>query len=260
MKKIFAISFASFVVCVIVISGAMRQLGYLEEKDDVPDVVVERIPPLALEDRAIFRQNEGAASLDWFERNFPLVRVASPWFIDDLSYARDDNFLGHAFYGRFGIGSCYVHRDIYPNMIRLEELLKEHRLKAVMFDCFRPHEAQAYMWKFRPDPKFVANPNKSGSLHSKGLALDIGLADMEGNKLEFAAGVDHFVPSSSHGYRCRPGEEHKCRNREFLKSMMEAAGFRSISHEWWHYQIPGDTSKYPLLRVCGRSDSPCAED
>lgn len=259
MKKVLMVSLASFVAFAAAMYGAARLRAWMDGRGG-PDMVVEHIPPLALEDRAIFRQNEGAAALDWFELNFPLTKVVSPWFIDDLSYAKDDNFLKHAFYDRFGMGACYVHRDIYPNMIRLEELLHEHRVRAVMFDCFRPHEAQVYMWKFRPDPRFVANPNRGGSLHSKGLALDIGLADMDGTKLEFAAGVDHFVPGSSHDYECPGGEERKCLNRAFLKSIMEAAGFRAIKHEWWHYQMPGDASKYPLIRVCGRKDSPCVKE
>ncbi|MDR1476879.1 MAG: D-alanyl-D-alanine carboxypeptidase family protein [Rickettsiales bacterium] len=255
--RILIIAFLSFALSLSVLMG----MAYLRSRDGgPPDVVVVSIPPLALEDSAIFKQNEGAASLDYFERNFPLVKVSSPWFINDLSYAKAENFLRHPFYYKFGVDACYVHRDVYPNMIRLEELLRDSRVRAVVFDCFRPHEAQLYMWKFRPDPKFVANPHRGGSMHSKGLALDIGLADMDGKKLEFATGMDHFVASSSHGYECAKGEEAKCRNREFLKSLMEAAGFRSIKHEWWHYQIPGDARGYPLIKVCGRKDSPCVKE
>ena len=213
---------------------------------------------LSMKNSKSFNNNpEQEVSKDFFESNFPLKKLSSPYFINDLSYNKVDNFLKHPFYDKFGITECYVHKDIYANMLALEGLLKKHNLKAVMFDCFRPHEAQIYMWNLNPNPKFLANPNKSGSLHSKGLAVDIGLADMNGKKLEFATGMDHFVEASSHSYKCKLEEQYKCDNRALLKSLMEQAGLRSIKNEWWHYQKKGDTSKYPLIRVCDTKGSVC---
>ncbi|MBD5405056.1 M15 family metallopeptidase [bacterium] len=214
---------------------------------------------------SIFAQNELSQmeievkeEPDFIEKNFPLVKIKSPYFINDLSYNKAENFIHHPFYYKFGVNDCYVHADIYPNMQKLEQILKEKNLRAMMFDCFRPHEAQLYMWKLHPNPKFLANPHKKGSLHSKGLALDIGLADATGKKLEFATGVDHFVSASSHNYKCKPEEQIKCDNRALLKSIMEQAGFRSIKHEWWHYQKPGDTSNYPLISICNTEGNTCS--
>ena len=184
------------------------------------------------------------------EAAFPLVKIESPYFLNDLSYAKYDNFLMHAFYHKFGISACYVHRDLMPLMVRLERELYERDLRAVMFYCFRPHEAQEYMWSLNPNRRYLADPAK-GSLHSKGLALDIGLADSSGRKIEMATAVDHFGPTSSHSYKCPPADADKCESRALLRGIMERAGFRAIRHEWWHYQLPGDTSGYPLIRVCG---------
>ncbi len=203
------------------------------------------------------KKPEQTKKYDFLEANFPLKKVSGEYFINDLSYAKDENFLHHKFYHKFGMTDCYVHKDIYPNILKLEALLKKHNVKAMMFDCFRPHEAQIYMWNRNPNPYFLANPNKKGSLHSKGLALDIGLADMNGKKLEFATGMDHFVAASAHSYKCKPEEQHKCDNRALLKSIMEQAGFRSIKNEWWHYQKPGDLSEYPLIRICDIKGAVC---
>ena len=203
--------------------------------------------------------NSPAKKVDFIEENFPLVKIKSPYFINDLSYNKEDNFLKHPFYHKFGINDCYVHIDIYENIKKLESILKEKNLRAMMFDCFRPQEAQIYMWELNPNPKFLANPHKKGSLHSKGLALDIGLADINGKKLEFATGVDHFVSASSHNYKCQDFEKHKCENRALLKSIMEQAGFRGIKHEWWHYQKKGDTSTYPLISICNHPNSKCED-
>jgi D-alanyl-D-alanine dipeptidase len=191
---------------------------------------------------------------DAVEDNFPLRRVEGPRFIIDLSYLRADNFLKHPFYRKFGIRHCYVHEDLMPNMKRLEAELAKRNLKAILFDCFRPHEAQLYMWDRYPDARYVADPRKRGSLHSKGLALDIALADDKGRKLEFTTLVDHFKNESHSDYKCRPGEERMCENRAMLKSVMESAGFRGIRNEWWHYQLVGGEKEglYPLIRVCGK--------
>ena len=167
MKKIFFTSFHFFLFLFIFLQG-----NFSLRAEDSPIEEVE---------------------VDFFEEHFPLKKVSGEYFINDLSYAKDENFLHHKFYHKFGMNDCYVHKDIYPNILKLQELLKKHNVKAMMFDCFRPHEAQIYMWNRNPNPYFLANPNKKGSLHSKGLALDIGLADMSGKKLEFATGMDHFV-------------------------------------------------------------------
>ena len=189
-------------------------------------------------------------ALDAFEESFPLVRVAGPRVIEDLSYLRDDNFLGHRFYHKFGVKGCYVHRDMMPKMERLYQILERERLVLVLSDCFRPHEAQEYMWRLHPNPKFLANPNKGGSVHSKGLALDVALADERGSKLDFANKIDSFTDDDGHDFVCPKNDREGCDNRARLKRIMEEAGFKSIRHEWWHYQ-DGIGRGYPLIRVCG---------
>ncbi len=236
MKKAFLLSFAFF----LLVFGSIRLLL----SPSTNDVQAMATTPKIVQP-------------DFFETNFPLKKITGQYFINDLAYNKDDNFLKHKFYDKFGMNDCYVHNDIYENMLKLEDVLKREQLKAVFFDCFRPHEAQQYMWSFKPDPKFVANPYRHGSLHSKGLAIDVGLADMNGNKLEFATGVDHFTAASSHDYVCKSEEAHKCENRKRLNSIMDEIGLRGIKHEWWHYQLKGDTQQYPLIKVCEAEGSPC---
>ncbi|MCL2439967.1 MAG: hypothetical protein FWD15_05680 [Alphaproteobacteria bacterium] len=184
------------------------------------------------------------------EQHFPLRKIDSPYFINDLVYNHDNNFLKHPFYHKFGIDACYVHKDLMPMMIKLEQELYEKNLRAIVFDCFRPQEVQEYMWSFNPNPKFVMDP-KIGSMHSRGLAIDIGLADKHGVKIEKATEVDSFTKSASHDYKCKPHEIEKCEARQLLKDIMERSGFRALRHEWWHYELPGRGAGYPTIRVCG---------
>ncbi len=202
----------------------------------------------------VFAENEIeiTTSNDIIEKHFPLIKIDSPYFINHLTYNREDNFLHHKFYDKFGINDCYVHIDIYENIKKLEKLLKKHNLKMKMYDCFRPHEAQMYMWHLSPTPKFLSNPHKYGSLHSKGLAIDVALTNSNGEELEFPTPVDAFTQSASQNYKCEKHEQYKCDNRELLKSIMQEAGLRGIKNEWWHYQKIGNTKTYPLLTICDK--------
>lgn len=238
MKKIFIISVAS---CIFFLTAYFLLNKKQENKiNNEVNVVIEEE--------------------DFFEKNFPVKKVISPQFINDLAYNKDENFLKHAFYHKFGIYNCYVHEDIYPNMMKLANILKERNLKALIFDCFRPQEVQMYVWNLHPNPKYLANPHKKGSMHSRGLAVDLALADMDGNELKFANVTDHFVASSSHNYKCKKGEEEICENRKFFKSIMEEAGLRSIKNEWWHYQRRGTTENYPLISICNTSGATCPKE
>ena len=48
-----------------------------------------------------------------------------------------------------------------------------------LFDCYRPRPAQQKLWDIVPDEKYVTNPAK-GSMHNRGLAVDITLINKEG--------------------------------------------------------------------------------
>lgn len=231
MKKIFFISFVFFFVAFFTI------WGYLPSNAN--DKITDKI------------------ELDFFEVHFPLKKITGPYFINKMTYTRDDNFLHHKFYQKFGVNDCYVHRDIYPNIKRLENLLRENNLRAVMYDCFRPHEAQVYMWNLNPNPLYLSNPNKFGSLHSRGIAVDISLANMDGVEYEFPTPVDSFDTKSWHNYKCSDEEKVLCQNRDALKSLMEQAGFHPIKREWWHYQKSDNVSAYPLIKICDVKGATC---
>ena len=54
---------------------------------------------LSMKNSKSFNNNpEQEVSKDFFESNFPLKKLSSPYFINDLSYNKVDNFLKHPFY------------------------------------------------------------------------------------------------------------------------------------------------------------------
>ncbi len=111
----------------------------------------------------------------------------------------------------------------------------------IFFDCFRPEDVQKKMWEIIPDSRYVANPYKSGSVHNKGVALDITLQKTDGSVADMGTDFDHFGEKAHHAYLNLP--EQVLQNRRLLKSVMEHFGFNAIRTEWWHYNY-GESAKY----------------
>ncbi len=174
-----------------------------------------------------------------------LKEISGDRFIIDLRYNTDDNFLKANVYAKFGLDRCYLRSELAEKLLGLSAALAGHKLKLVLFDCYRPLEVQREMWKINSDPKFVADPQK-GSNHNRGTAVDAGLAAENGALLLFPTLFDDFTSQASHSFVCPKGEEKACANRELLKKLMTDAGLEPLDSEWWHYQLPG-AKKYSLI-------------
>ena len=158
----------------------------------------------------------------------------------DIVYAGPNNFTGKPVYARAG---CYLHSDAAAALTLAANLAAALGLKLRIFDAFRPTEAQFKLWAHTPDPEFLADP-KSGSPHSRGVAVDLTLVDSRGEALDMGTGFDAFTPKSHHGSRNIPAEAQK--NRLVLLGLMTAAGWDFYRNEWWHYQLFRPRA-YPLL-------------
>jgi len=158
----------------------------------------------------------------------------------DIVYATPRNFTGKPVYARPG---CYLHPDAAAALARAAALAVPLGLRLLIFDAFRPAEAQAKLWAHTPDPDFLADP-KSGSPHSRGVAVDLTLIDARGEALEMGTGFDAFTPKSHHGNGDIPAEAQ--RNRHVLLGLMTSAGWDFYRNEWWHYQLFRPRA-YPLL-------------
>ena len=171
-----------------------------------------------------------------------LVEIAPPDFDVDLAlaYATADNFTGRAVYRRAG---CYLHGDAAACLERAIALAGRHGLRLRVFDAYRPAEAQWVLWSHFPDSDFVADP-RTGSPHSRGVAIDLTLVDGAGAELDMGSGFDDFTTRSHHGSTEVTAAAQ--RNRYLLMGLMLSAGWQFYPAEWWHYHmLPFDG--YPLL-------------
>jgi len=172
----------------------------------------------------------------------PLISISPPVFdVDiDIKYASPDNFTGKPVYCA---AKCLLHPEAAEKLHKAIELAKPLGYRFIIYDAFRPSEAQWKLWKHTPDPEFLADPAK-GSPHSRGVAVDLTLLDGAGKPLDMGTKFDEFSPRSHHGRTDIPA--HAQKNRMMLMGIMTAAGWDFYRNEWWHYQLFNSRS-YPLL-------------
>lgn len=157
-----------------------------------------------------------------------------------LAYATSDNFTGRPVYAR---PDCYLHSDAAALLARAVELARAIGYGILVFDAFRPSEAQWALWSHTPDPEFLADPRR-GSPHSRGVAIDLTLTDGSGREIDMGTPFDAFTPLSHHANTEVSTEAQ--RNRAILLGIMTATGWDFYRNEWWHYQLFNARS-YPLL-------------
>ena len=161
--------------------------------------------------------------------------------IFDLLYATAYNFTGTPVYAS---PHCFFHKKAADHLIRVAQRAHHLGYTLKIFDAFRPTEAQWKLWESKPDPLFVADPNK-GSAHSRGIAVDLTLVDTQTlQELDMGTPFDDFTPLSYHGNQEVSPTAQK--NRLILLGLMTESGWDFYDKEWWHYQL-FNAADYPLL-------------
>jgi D-alanyl-D-alanine dipeptidase len=157
----------------------------------------------------------------------------------DLRYATENNFIKKQIYA---CGRCFLRPELAFRIKRLQkEIWERYRMKLKLFDCYRPRPAQQKLWDIVPDEKYVRDPAK-GSMHNRGLAVDITLIDSIGIELDMGTAYDFFGRKAHTDYFDLPANVLK--NRKVLSKMMEIHGLKGIQSEWWHYSL--QTENAPL--------------
>ena len=159
-----------------------------------------------------------------------LSKIDSTFFYD-MKYATSDNFLKKIVYD---CSNCLLRYETIKQVIKANNAFKELGFKIKFYDCYRPLSVQKKMWEIYPDKRYVANPSK-GSNHNRGTAIDITLVSLEGEELDMGTNFDFFGIEAHHSYKKLSNTIIE--NRSLLKIIMETNGFKSISSEWWHYNL-----------------------
>ena len=168
------------------------------------------------------------------------LSVIFPSLYIDLKYATADNITGAPIYQE---ARCLLHSEAVTALAKSISIAQLAGLSLVVYDAYRPQQAQAMLWNACPDPQYVVDV-AIGSNHSRGTAIDVTLMDERGNVLDMGAGFDEMHDRSHAWHPSVPPAAQ--RNRLLLNAIMFGGGFVGINSEWWHFELP-DAARYPLL-------------
>lgn len=159
-------------------------------------------------------------------------------FILDIRYATANNFTKSKIYpcARF-----FLRKEPAAALLRANKEFRSIGYQLVLYDGYRPGPAQQRLWDKVPDPTYVADPKK-GSMHNRGAAIDVSLADLNGKYLDMGTEYDFFGHEAHTDHTDLPSQVLK--NRSLLKNILLKHGFTGIRTEWWHFSYRAKS--YPL--------------
>lgn len=166
------------------------------------------------------------------------LAILSPNIVQDLRYATDNNFVEEAMYE---CGRCFLRPKAAKALAEVQKDLKKIGLGLKVFDCYRPRPIQWKLWNKVPNPKYVADPRK-GSMHNRGVAVDLTIVDAQGNQLDMGTQYDYFGVEAHTNYTQLP--DVVLQNRKLLQEVMKKHGYSPIRSEWWHFSMR--KSSFPL--------------
>lgn len=152
----------------------------------------------------------------------PLIQI-------DMKYATTDNFVEEQMYE---CGRCLLRPKVAEAVNAAHQFLQTKGYGLKMLDCYRPRPIQQKLWDKVPNPSYVTPPKK-GSMHNRGLAVDLTLVDENGTELDMGTPFDFFGKKAHQNYTNLP--QQIIDRRKLLRETMIQFGFKPIRTEWWHY-------------------------
>lgn len=160
----------------------------------------------------------------------------------DLCFSTTNNFIHKKLYS---YNIPFLHKDAAVALAKAAVEFKKHGYRIFISDAYRPLSIQKELWDFCPDARYVANPYKGGSNHTRGVAVDITLIDAQGNKLAMPSEIDDMSEKAHRlHYDTLPAKTRE--NVLLLEKVMVQAGFELYKFEWWHFNLKG-WKNYPPL-------------
>ena len=184
------------------------------------------------------------------KKGFVWLDEAAPGILWKAMYATKDNFTGAAVDG-YQCDRLAGTAELAAALTRAAALAGARGLKLFLWDAYRPQRAvDAFLrWCAAPEDgktkrKHYPNIEKTDivplgyvaarSGHSRGSAVDLTLARMDGGLLDMGGGFDLMDEVSHHGANV---DAEAARNRLLLRGIMEESGFEAYENEWWHYTL-----------------------
>lgn len=159
-----------------------------------------------------------------------LVELAPliPSMILDMRYATANNVTGNALYN-INEAAPRLDASAAKQLVLAAELLAAQNLRLVFWDGYRTPAAQAKLRAVQSDPQYVSDDSN----HCRGIAVDVTLANAQGEYLDMGTDFDEFT-ERAHAESSDISELERT-NRHILRQAMESVGFIQWPFEWWHY-------------------------
>ena len=207
------------------------------EEPKMPDTIIVSAPdtlPLPAPAEKMIKLSR----LDYDSTLWTDLALLDTTILVDMRYATEDNFVKEKMYE---CGRCFLRPEVALAVAAAQRELQQKGLTLKMLDCYRPRPIQWKLWEAVPDRRYVSDPRK-GSMHNRGAAVDLTVADSTGRELEMGTPYDFFGPEAHPSYNALP--DSVLANRALLRETMVRHGFRPIRTEWWHYYFSGKS--FPL--------------
>jgi len=156
--------------------------------------------------------------------NFVDIQQIIPSINLDIKYATTDNFTHTKLYDS---AQALLRQGTADKLKEVADEVETKGYHLKIWDAYRSPDAQFKLWNLVPDTRYVANPNKGYSNHSRGSAVDVTLIDFQGNEILMPTGYDDFT-----GAAARASENV---NATYLQTVMIKHGFKRLATEWWHF-------------------------
>jgi D-alanyl-D-alanine dipeptidase len=207
-------------------------------------------------------------------RGFVYLRDVDPTIVQDIRYAGSHNFVGRPISG-YLTAECILSMPAANALATAQKMLSEKNLSLIVWDCYRPKRAVADFLRWSKDPahsemkpEFYPRTDKQKlfalgylaprSAHSRGSTVDLGIVPAGSSFVPPPGSPQPLKPCTAPkgerfddgtidfgtGYDCLDvlGNTSNAsgialHNRQTLKSLMKAAGFRAYAREWWHFEL-----------------------
>lgn len=160
------------------------------------------------------------------------ITALDPTIKLDIRYATSRNFLGTPLYSE---ARAFLQRPAAQALVRVQHALAKDGYGLLVHDAYRPWYVTKLFWDATPPDKheFVADPAK-GSRHNRGCAVDLTLYTLrDGRPVQMPSLYDEMSERAYPTYS--GGTADARRQRDFLRTRMEAQGFSVYPSEWWHF-------------------------
>jgi len=209
-------------------------------------------------------------------QGFVYLHERAPGIVEDIRYAGSNNFVGNPIPG-YDAGLCILTFQAADQLAKVQEAALKQNYSLKVYDCYRPQRAvdAFYQWSektkdtlmkkaFYPRVEkknlFAQGYIAKSSGHSRGSTVDLTLVKIKGkltlssanstacygktlaylndNSINTGTRFDCFDPSA-HVFYPDLSSEQKA-NRQLLRRLMLAQGFKPYGKEWWHFTLKNE--------------------